>query len=482
MGSFQRHWQRIVFALLMLAASLAGFQARAQGFGLAVSNAPAITFTNTPVLYTITVTNTIGGNLNDFEVTNVFSSNITLTGFTTNEANLNQVITTDNSILFTFTLFTNTEVETFSFTVTTATPGFLTNNITVATVLLTNTATSNVVNQIITAEADLAVSITGPPQAVITNDLSYYTVNVTNLGPSAVPNVFFTNTLPFGLTLRSVVPSSPSYTQIASNLVFSLGTLAASNGLSFLFNFQSTNVFNPTITASVGAAFSIDPNLANNTATTNFPIISYLPGQILAVTNGGQVYNPQNGFTEQNIMVTNTGTVDAPAVRLVCSGLRHPSFNFVGTNGTNPFVYLSAPLNTNQSALLRLLYYSGTNFPVTNSEFSAYAVPLPTWTAPAFTAKSTNIDITKIVRLTAGRFSTKLSTNDVLLEFPTTAGKYYTIVYADNVGFSNAMIAPPTFAAPANITQWIDYGPPETTNSPEAAGARFYRVYQNPSQ
>src|SRR5579859_3009155 len=73
MGSVQRHWQRIVFVLLMLAASLAGFQARAQGFGLATSNTPPIALVNAPVTYTITVTNLTGGNLNDYEVTNTFS-------------------------------------------------------------------------------------------------------------------------------------------------------------------------------------------------------------------------------------------------------------------------------------------------------------------------------------------------------------------------------------------------------------------------
>lgn len=477
MGSFQRYRQGILF-LLLLAASLAGFRAGAQGFGLAVSNTPAIAVINAPINYTITVTNLIGGNLSDFEVTNTFSSNVTLSGFDTNNANLNQIITNANTVLFTFTVFTNTQVETFSFTIATATAGPLTNTIQVATILLTNTVTTNVVNQIITAQADLAVSISGPPQAVITNDISFYTVNVTNLGPSSVPNVFLTNTLPAGLTLKSVAPSSPTYTQIASNLVFSLGTLAASNGLSFQFFFQDTNVTTPTFTAAVGAPQSLDPNLTNNVAITNFSIISYLPGQILAFTNTPQVLNHQNGYTEQDIMVTNAGPVNVPGVRLVCTGLLHPSFNFVGTNGANPFIYLSAPLATNQSALLRLQYTSRTNFPVANSQFVAYAVPLPAWPAPVFTTSSTNINISGIVRLKNGQ----LSTNNILIQFPSTAGQTYTIVYADNVAFSNAMIAPPQIIAPANITQWIDYGPPATTNSPTAAGARFYRVYKNPTQ
>ena len=48
----------------------------------------------------------------------------------------------------------------------------------------------------------------------------------------------------------------------------------------------------------------------------------------------------------------------------------------------------------------------------------------------------------------------------MLIEFPTTLERTYTVVYSDNILFSNAMIAPPAIIAPANRTQWIDYGPP----------------------
>jgi hypothetical protein len=54
------------------------------------------------------------------------------------------------------------------------------------------------------------------------------------------------------------------------------------------------------------------------------------------------------------------------------------------------------------------------------------------------------------------------------------------VVYSDNVLFSNAMMAPPSIAAPANEVQWIDYGPPTTVSAPTNASARFYRVFLNP--
>ena len=45
---------------------------------------------------------------------------------------------------------------------------------------------------------------------------------------------------------------------------------------------------------------------------------------------------------------------------------------------------------------------------------------------------------------------------------------------------SNALIAPPAITAPANVVEWIDYGPPATTSKPASVTNRFYRVYLNP--
>jgi len=68
----------------------------------------------------------------------------------------------------------------------------------------------------------------------------------------------------------------------------------------------------------------------------------------------------------------------------------------------------------------------------------------------------------------------------VLIEFPSVSGTSYTVVYSDNLSFTNWQIAPPSIVAPANRTQWMDYGPPTTTNAPASASTRFYRVFQNP--
>ena len=74
----------------------------------------------------------------------------------------------------------------------------------------------------------------------------------------------------------------------------------------------------------------------------------------------------------------------------------------------------------------------------------------------------------------------ELANGNMLIEWPSTVGRTYTVVYSDNVSFTNALMAPPSIVAPANRTQWIDYGPPTTTSAPTNSNARFYRVLQNP--
>ena len=72
------------------------------------------------------------------------------------------------------------------------------------------------------------------------------------------------------------------------------------------------------------------------------------------------------------------------------------------------------------------------------------------------------------------------SNGNIMIEFPSVAGTNYTIVYADNVLFSNAMMILPSIKAPANWVQWVDYGPPATATHPTNTTQRYYRVFLNP--
>jgi uncharacterized repeat protein (TIGR01451 family) len=318
----------------------------------------------------------------------------------------------------------------------------------------------------IVIQADLGLTLAGPRQAVITNDWMTYGVTATNFGPDAAPNVVLTNTLPSGVILLS-----PTNQGVGSNLIFNLGTLASGGYTNLQFTVQPTNVDILTVSASIGSPSVLDTNAANNSASTNINVIGSLPGLLVAVTNSAQTVNPQNGLEEQLILLTNTGTNDVPAARIVVSGLTNRLFNAVGTNNGVPFVDYSTGLAAGQSVNLLLQYAPRIAFPFTNGQLQAFAVPVPDWTPPPVTEVSTNINLARIARLSNG---------NILIEWPTVTNRTYTVVYSDNVLFSNAQMAPPSVVAPANRTQWIDYGPPATVSAPPNSGTRFYRVILNP--
>jgi hypothetical protein len=178
---------------------------------------------------------------------------------------------------------------------------------------------------------------------------------------------------------------------------------------------------------------------------------------------------------EQSILLSNLGSNSVTAARVVVTGLSNRLFNAVGTNSGSQFVVytapLAVPLATNSSVTLLLQYSPRISFAFANSQLQAFVVPVPNLAPPAVSSASKSLNITHLVVMPNG---------NMILEFPSTLGRTYTMVYSDNASFSNAMIAPPSIVAPANQVQWIDYGPPTTVSVPSAAGARFYRVIQNP--
>lgn len=451
---------------------LAGINAKAQSFGLSVAPSANSILVSNSLTYTITVTNLIG-TLPDVVVSNTLPASIQLVTATPSSGG---VVTNYGSVVvFDLGGFGLGGVAQMTLTVQPTATGSVTNAVVVyADSGAIYTAATNVVTQVTnsTVQADLDVAITVPATAVIVNDWMAYQVSVTNLGPASVPNVFLTNTLPAGVVLKGVSPGNANYTIASSNLIFNLGAMNEGASTNFQISIQPTNADVLNLYAAVGAPAVTDSNPANNTASNSIVITNYLPGILVAGVTSTQIYNPQNGLVEQTITVSNTGPVSVPAARVVVSGLSSQQlFNNVGTNNGNPFVVYASTLAAQQSVNLLLQFFATNYFTLTNSQLQAYAVPVPNLAPPPVSATSTNLLISRIMTLSNG---------NVLIEFPSIVGRTYTVVYSDNVLFSNAMIAPPSIIAPANRLQWVDYGPPTTISAPTNASVRFYRVILNP--
>jgi uncharacterized repeat protein (TIGR01451 family) len=422
--------------------------------------------------YTINVTNLNTIPLLDTLVTNQLSASFQFVNATgpsgTYLVNSNVVVFDLRSFFSSFN-----QLAQLTLTVQPAAAGFITNTVSVSSITVTNTASTNVVVQVTNAVTlvDLGVFLTGPAQPVITNDWITYEMTVTNAGPNAAPNVTLTNTLPPGVNYIGASPDSPAPGIVGSNVIFNLGTLAGGAFVNCALTVQPTGAGSLHFSSFVSSTGATDSNPANNLAVTNIAVTNYLSELLVAVTNSIQTINRQNGLEEQFILLTNTGGIDVPAARVVVTGLTKQLFNAVGTNNGSPFVDFSAGLAAGTNVTLLLQYAPRGSFPFTNGQLHAFALPaVPDWTPPAATPAGTNFNITRIA----------LTNGNLLIEWPATPNRTYTVVYSDNASFSNAMMAPPSITAPANEVQWTDYGPPTTVSTPANAGSRFYRVLLNP--
>jgi len=478
--------RRNAFLWCVLLTLFAAERVEAQVLSLVVTPSTNTVAVNGTLSFSITITNTSGIDLTDVLLTNVPSGDQLFEGVTNTQGALFDDFTNGVGIVFDFGPMVSGDVNTIVLTVQPLAPGSLTNLFEVADIEdlnFTNTAATNIVTQVVGAQADLAVAISEPLQTVITNDFTYFTLSVTNFGPGSVPNVMLTNTIPAGFFIVNLFPTNQflysTNTTTNATQVFFLGTLAsgAFTNITYVVAPADTGLFS--LTASVGAPNLADTNPTNNYATIPLTVTNYGPGTLQVVAKSGiPTTNFQNGLLELPVIVSNLGTNDIAAFRLVVEfASANQLYNAVGTNlytvaGTNyfsTFVVNNGPLASGSSVQL-LLQFTPRSIALSAYLF-AYPLSPADWSPPLVMSNSASLNFTRIV---------KMSDGDMLLEFPTVVGQSYTVVYSDNVLFSNAVIAPPAVTAYANEVQWIDYGPPATLSAPGNAPARFYRVYTTP--
>ncbi len=471
-----------IFAFLrMVVLVLAGLAAAdlrvpAQILSYSLSTSASSVLVSNSVVYSIDITNFSNVPLVNLVVTDSLPSSVQITGVSPDVAVYTNY---GSSVVFYFNGFSGVQIAEMTVTAEPTAVGLITNTLTISSASLFTNISTNIVVDVtnLVIDADLGVTMSGPSQPVITNDWMTYGITVSNAGPSAAANVILTNYIPpVGFILERIFPTNLVGKVDTTNSIvyFSLGTIPDGGSTNIQLTLQAPVAGTLTFTSSVGSASITDPNLTNNLATTNITVLDPLPDLLVAVTNSAQIPNPQNGLTEQSILISNADPVidlPVPAARLVVTGLPKQLYNAVGTNDGNPFVTLAAPLSPGQSVNLLLQYNPRGSFPFTNGQLQAYGVPFPNLTPPVATSTSTNLNISGIFKLANG---------NVLIEFPAKTNQTYTVVYSDNASFSNAMIAPPAIVAPANIVQWIDYGPPATASAPTNSNSRFYRVLKNP--
>ncbi len=223
-----------------------------------------------------------------------------------------------------------------------------------------NTAT--VLTQI-TPAADLFLTMSGNPSAVIYGSNVTYTINLLNFGPSAATNVTVNDTFPAGMTLLSSNNSIGSISTSNNSVIWTVTTnsgfpLGASASLSLVFGTTGSlsNQLPATVTNLASArADQADPNTANNSASV-VTVVDQATNRIVAA---GQVLSvegfiPGDGAIDPGETVTvgfilkNTGNI--PSAANVFATLL-PTGGVITNNGpqtTNCGIFQPGGVFTNQ--------------------------------------------------------------------------------------------------------------------------------------
>jgi uncharacterized repeat protein (TIGR01451 family) len=320
--------------------------------------------------------------------------------------------------------------------------------------------------QVGSGNADLGVFIAVPVTNVFPGDVARYSIVATNGGPSAASSFFITNTFPAGVGLVQVSPSAGATTNTAGRVVFAVSGLAVSSSITNTVFIIPTNTGSLTLTANIGAGGFSDTNTANNSATTNLIVTAPDTNQVVA-TFSSQLLDFQTGLFRQTVTLVNTSATALASARLIVVGLASSNqlYNATGTNLGHPFVVYPNAINPGAMVDFLLEFYYPSRQPQSNLTYVAYGVPTPNL---GTTTNGASITL-HLVNVSGSR---------VLLEFPSTPGKTYRIVYSADPAFTTPLLAEPPIVAPADKTQWIDEGPPKTISLPGTSASRFYRVFE----
>lgn len=450
--------------ILFFGAILTG---KAQSFGLGLTSSPSVGMLNSNILFTLRVTNLSQTTLNSLTISNTFPSSFQLvtgagSGGFTNAGSGRSVLVTNN-LNFGFG-----DVLVVNFRMNPTASGIFTNTTVVSSfsnLAVPATSLNNIV-QVASGNTDLGVSINIPSTNAFPGDVAQYSVVVTNAGPGAASGFFVTNTFPAGVGLVQVTPGTGATTNTPGRVVFSVSSLAVGSSLTNTISIIPTNSGALTLTASIGTIGLTDTNASNNSATATLTVTAPDTNQLTA-TFSNQVLDRQTGLFVQTVTLVNTSATTVASARLIVVGLASSNklYNAVGTNLGNPFVVYPNAITNGQSVDFLLEFYYPSRIPQTNLTYIAYGVPMPNLIT---TTNGTALSLEVL----------DVSANRVLLEFPSTPGKTYRIVYSSAPDFSNPLMAEPPVKANADKTQWIDEGPPKTISLPGNSGSRFYKVFQ----
>jgi uncharacterized repeat protein (TIGR01451 family) len=448
-------------------------QSRADFVLTATASPTRVTLGNT-VTYNIAVSNTLTS-VQAVQVSSVFPVTAQIisanNGFTSG-----RFTTNSGQVVFTVDLLPNNVSAAFSLQLQPAESGDFQNLITVQTLAGdVPQVSTNIVVTVGAAQVDLGLSITGLPPKVVIGDQFNYTINVTNAGPSSASDVRVLSVFPTNLTFVSVNPAASSTFDHIQKVLTLTTSLTNTESKSFVVTAlaQTNGDFN--LATSVVATQNSDTATNNNTLVVPLKVLPLNSTNVAILSVSPIVFNYQTALFDQIVVVTNLSTNTISEVRVIATNLVSPNelFNATGTNSGHPYVMLPTPLGPTNTAAVTLQFWV-TNRTVIDVGFLAVEGPsLVTLKTP--TGTFIPISTIKTFRTKSGSGAATIYNTSVFIEFPTVAGRKYSLVAAPTVDSTNRVAIYPPLVANSGFGQFVDTGPQVTGD-----GDRFYSVIEQP--
>ena len=211
--------------------------------------------------------------------------------------------------------------------------------------------------------------------------------------------------------------------------------------------------------AIVAAGNEPRTNPEDDSATGATSVVS--PSSV--TTNAGEIaLDLQTALFKQTLTVTNNNPLTLSAFRVLIDGLPEgvTVYNAQGESDGRSFLLYNQPLASGESVELVVEYFQADASGGFKADFDIELLEA--------VEVATSVGGAQLQRIES------LPNGDKLLEFLSTPGDSYTVQYSHN-GEDWFDVLPAVIAG-ANVTQWVDNGPPKTPSHPSTMKSRLYRV------
>jgi uncharacterized repeat protein (TIGR01451 family) len=224
-------------------------------------------------------------------------------------------------------------IVTLTVLATTELPSTITNQVSVASQTLDPDTTNNTANTAttVTAQADLALGLTGTTSAQVGQNL-VYTINVSNSGPNEADGVVLSDALPAGVTFVSATATQgPTPTPTGNVVTASLGTIASGGSATVTITAKAGPNAAPTVTNKpTVASQTTDPNTANNTESLT-TTVTPLSDVSVKITASATAIKVGDNLT-YSAVITNSGP--SPATNVTFTDPLPAGLNLISSTST----------------------------------------------------------------------------------------------------------------------------------------------------